>query len=320
MKNRRGIELCFCPPLLYASLWLCVDAAPIQTQQDLADALKNLDARVYPAKSDEAKDLQQQLGKWLRAQRDQVNRRDLQTWDAIRTKEDWEHFRDEKIAALRRSLGPGSQSTLSPGSQNRGGPNPSIPVHIARTIPGDGFVIENLVYESRPDLWVTANLYRPAKPQANDGSHPGILIIHSHHNPKTQGELQDMGMTWARAGCYVLIPDQLGHGERRQHPFVTAADYPAPFQVGRQDYYFRYDTSLQLYLAGETLMGWMVHDLMTGVDLLLAQPGIDAKRIAILGSVAAGGDPAAVTAALDERITCACPFNFGGPQPETRYP
>ena len=67
-------------------------------------------------------------------------------------------------------------------------------------------------------------------------------------------------------------------------------------------------------------MGWMVHDLMTGVDVLLDQPGIDARRIAILGSVAGGGDPAAVTAALDERIACACPFNFGGPQPETPYP
>ena len=97
-----------------------------------------------------------------------------------------------------------------------------------------------------------------------------------------------MGMTWARAGCYVLVPDHLGHGERRQHPFVTTADYSGPFQVGRQDYYFRYDTSLQLYLAGETLMGWMVHDLMTGVDQLLAQSRIDPQRIILLGSVAAG--------------------------------
>ena len=39
-----------------------------------------------------------------------------------------------------------------------------------------------------------------------------------------------------------------------------------------------------------------------------------------MGSVAGGGDPAAVAAALDERITAAVPFNFGGPQPETPYP
>src|SRR4029079_14566246 len=159
-----------------------------------------------------------------------------------------------------------------------------------------------------------ANLYGPDPPRP---LMPCLLLSLAHHNPKEQGELQDMGMTWARAGCYVLVPDHLGHGERRQHPFMSAADYTGSFQVGRQDYYFRYDTSLQLYLAGESLMGWMVHDLMTGVDLLLAQPGIDAKRVAILGSVAGGGDPAAVTAALDERIACACPFNFGGPQPET---
>src|SRR5436305_15053406 len=67
-------------------------------------------------------------------------------------------------------------------------------------------------------------------------------------------------------------------------------------------------------------MCWMVHDLITGVDQLLAQPEIDSKRIILLGSVAGGGEPAAVTAALGERIACVVPFNIGGPQPETRYP
>src|SRR5262249_34447524 len=63
----------------------------------------------------------------------------------------------------------------------------------------------------------------------------------------------------------------------------------------------------------------MLWDTMRGVDLLL-QRGADPKRIILMGSVAGGGDPCAVTAALDKRITAAVPFNFGGPQPETRYP
>jgi hypothetical protein len=67
-------------------------------------------------------------------------------------------------------------------------------------------------------------------------------------------------------------------------------------------------------------MGWFVWDLMRGVDLLLARDGIDPKRIILLGAVAGGGDPAGVTAALDRRIACCVPFNFGGPQPETRFP
>src|SRR5207248_2794459 len=137
---------------------------------------------------------------------------------------------------------------------------------------------------------------------------------------KTEGELQDMGMTWARQGCAVLVMDQLGHGERRQHPFKDAASYPGMFRVGRQDYYFRYNVGLQLYLTGDSLCGWMAWDLSRGVDLLLARPGVDKERIALLGSVAGGGDPAAVTAALDPRIKAVVPFNFGGPQPETTYP
>lgn len=235
----------------------------------------------------------------------EANRRDLEVWRQVQTRADWERLRDERIAALKASLGE----------------FPPIPerveVRSAGVIEGSDYRIERIAYESRPDLWVTANLYLPAAPLA---SMPGILVCHSHHNPKTQGELQDMGITWARQGCAVLVPDQLGHGERRQHPFRTAADYPQEFRVGRQDYYFRYNLGVQLQLVGESLIGWMAWDMMRGVDVLLARTGVDGDRIILLGSVAGGGDPAAVTAALDERIDCLVAFNFGGPQPETTYP
>jgi cephalosporin-C deacetylase-like acetyl esterase len=114
--------------------------------------------------------------------------------------------------------------------------------------------------------------------------------------------------------------DQLGHGERRQHPFVDAASFAGSFRPGRQDYYFRYNVGMQLHVIGDSLIGWMVWDLMRGVDLLLARPGIDKDRIILLGAVAGGGDPAAVAAALDPRIAAVVAFNFGGPQPETVYP
>ena len=125
---------------------------------------------------------------------------------------------------------------------------------------------------------------------------PGILIAHSHHRPKTQGELQDMGMTWARAGCVVLVIDQLGHGERADHPFQSEQDYTknnSGYRWWRQDYYYLFDVNAQLHLIGDSLMCWMAWDLMRGVDLLLARPGIDPKKILLLGAVAGGGDPAA---------------------------
>lgn len=246
----------------------------------------------------------------LRARGDEVNRRDLANWRAIRSREDWERLREEQLKRLRAALGsfPQQPETLD--------------VHITKKIEGDGFVIENLVYRTRPGMWVTANLYVPdVAQQAQSVKQPGILIAHSHHQPKTQEELQDMGMTWARNGCLVLVIDQLGHGERADHPFRSKADYRREdYRPWRQDYQFRYDTNTQLHLIGESLMGWMAWDLMRGVDLLLSQPGIDPEKIILLGAVAGGGDPAGVTAALDRRIAAAVPFNFGGPQPETKYP
>jgi cephalosporin-C deacetylase-like acetyl esterase len=235
----------------------------------------------------------------------EANARNREEWSKIKTREQWEKYRDERIARLRRSLG-----DFPP-------PPEKLNVKVTGIVEGDGFKIENVMYESRPGQWVTGNLYVPAKPPK---SMPGILIAHAHHRDKPERELQDMGMTWARAGCLVLVIDQVGYGERRSHPFNRAEDFPKPYRTSRQDYFFRYDSGVQLQLLGDSLMGWFAWDLSRGVDLLLARPGIDPKRIIILGAVAGGGDPAAVTAALDRRITCCVPFNFGGPQPETRYP
>src|SRR5262249_33582644 len=74
------------------------------------------------------------------------------------------------------------------------------------------------------------------------------------------------------------------------------------------------------HLVGESLIGWISWDLSRCVDVLLSRPGVDKDKIILLGSVAGGGDPAGVTAAVDPRIACVVPFNFGGPQPETSFP
>jgi hypothetical protein len=262
--------------IIYSATAICAVAVAglVQAQErkgagDGTAALGKVSPHV--AGPEEQERLRTQLSRSLREQIAAANRASSADWAKINSRESWEQFRREKLAALRDSLGDLQSRPAKPRSLVTG------------TIQRDGFQIQNLVFESRPGLVVTANLYvpRPARE-----SMPAIVIAHSHHNPKEQGELQDMGMTWARAGCYVLVPDALGHGERRQHPFVAASDYPREFQLGRQDYYFRYDTSLQLYLLGESLLGWMAHDLMTGIDLLLAQPGVDAKKIILLGSVA----------------------------------
>lgn len=275
----------------------------------LANSVRQLDARVLAAGAAVSNapddDPRRMLGVDIRERRRAINEKDVAAWRAVSTREQWEKLRDKRIAALKKSLG------------QFPAPPDDLHVRVTRTIDGDGYQVSNIVFESRPGLLVTANLYSPEDIRE---SMPGILICHSHHNPKTQGELQDMGMTWARQGCVVLVMDQLGHGERRQHPFRSSADYDGEFRVSRQDYYFRYNVGIQLHLIGDGLIGWMAWDLMRGVDLLLGRDGVDPERIILLGAVAGGGDPVAVTAAIDPRIKAVAPFNFGGPEPENVFP
>jgi hypothetical protein len=145
----------------------------------LAGKLSGLDAAIAP-QSERAKGLPQMLRQEIRARLRAANERETAAWSKVQTRAEWEQFRDTRLLALKASLG-----QFPPPPEN-------LKVRVTRTLQGDGFRIENLVFESRPGLLVTANLYLPA---AVAKKMPGILICHSHHNPKTQGELQDMGMT-----------------------------------------------------------------------------------------------------------------------------
>src|SRR4051812_40295171 len=188
-------------------LWICAQTAA----DDLAMRLREIESRVLPAP------LPAMIGRDAAARVAEANRRESEAWAGIRSRQDWERYRDVRIRALRDSLGAAD-------------PVPAdLKVQVTRTLEGRGHKVENLVYESRPGLLVPANLYTPVPERP---SMPGIVIVHSHHNPKSQSELQEMGVMWARAGCLVLVPDQLGHGERRQHPFVDAASYPGPYRAG----------------------------------------------------------------------------------------
>lgn len=182
--------------------------------QSLTDRLRTLnpDALTSAAREEHT----QRLSNNVRLRIMAANCRSSADWRQISDRAQWEQYAKQKMRLLEDSFG-----TFPP-------PSKDMAVHLTQTLPGEGFKIENLVFESRPGLWVTANLYSPQPPRARM---PGILLCHSHHNPKSQGELQDMGMTWARQGYLVLVIDQLGHGERRQHPFRSAADYANTFDV-----------------------------------------------------------------------------------------
>jgi len=270
-----------------------VEAAPSSVTSPppraVPSGLAALDGRVLTAderkKSLIASTLDRQLEDQFKRASDAVRRE----WDQVSTRADWERYRDVRVRALQSSLGEFPRRT-------------PLQTRVTKEFEGNGYRRQNLLYQSWPGMWVTANLYLPARAPA---SMPGIIIVHSHHRPRTQAELQDMGILWARANCAVLIMDQIGHGERLQN-------YP----WNREPYHSRYIMGMQLYLAGESLLKWMVWDVIRGIDLLLERKDVNPDQIIVLGAVAAGGEPAAVTAALDDRVAAVAPFNFGTAEPE----
>src|SRR6516165_7511704 len=83
------------------------------------------------------------------------------SWAEVSTVADWERFRKPRLKALADSLGEfPARSPLQP--------------RVVSEFVGEGYRRQNLVYQSRPGLWVTANLYLPMKVSP---SVPGILIV-----------------------------------------------------------------------------------------------------------------------------------------------
>ncbi|HET9180195.1 MAG TPA: acetylxylan esterase [Terriglobia bacterium] len=251
--------------------------------------LSFLPSRVFSSAQRKQMDLSSMFDSYLHNRILEMLDKDRDEWNQVRSRSDWELFRDRRLQALKAALG-------------RFPDKCPLDIRLISEFHGKGYQRQNIVFQSQPGVWVAANLYLPDKSRRDM---PGIVILHSLHAPKTQFELQDMGIIWARAGCAVLVMDQVGYGER-----ITT--YP----WDRSNYNSRYVEGEQLYLIGSSLITWMVWDTERAIDLLYARPDINKKAIIVLGAVAGGGDPAAVTAALDQRVAAVVPFNFGESTPE----
>ncbi|MGJ5813309.1 alpha/beta hydrolase family protein [Paludibaculum fermentans] len=182
---------------------------------------------------------------------------------------------------------------------------PATPLHaeVTRITQRDGYRIENLLYQSAPNLWVPANLYVPA----SLGPHPAVLSPCGHYEISRQHpDYQRAYILLARAGFVVLAYDPTGQGERRQ--------YWDPITKTQQDKLRSVDEhSLSghlLLLLGKPLTGYLVRDGMRGIDYLLTRPEVDPQRVACAGH-SGGGTVTMFLAQVDPRIRCVV-INEGG--------
>ena len=172
-----------------------------------------------------------------------------------------------------------------------------------------GYRIENLMFQSRPDLWVTGNLWIPT---SGAGPHPAIISPCGHYPlARMVPQYQTAYLSLVKAGFIVLAYDPPGQGERRHYwnPSTDVSEVSSPV----------YEHSMPgqlLLLMGESLTQYMVWDGMRAIDYLLTRPEVDGARIGCTGH-SGGGTLTHFITTLDERVKCAV-VHEGGSQ--NRWP
>jgi len=165
---------------------------------------------------------------------------------------------------------------------------------VTKTTPRDGYVIENVMFDSLPDYVVTANLYRPDRP----GRYPAILMSMGHWDSgKAAGQLLSMNL--ARRGFVVLAYDPVGQGERQQ---AFDPRFGRSLIGGPTDQHF--SNGAAAILMGQAVSRYFIHDGMRAIDYLVSRPEVDPDRIGATGC-SGGGTQTTYISALDPRIKVA---------------
>jgi len=180
-----------------------------------------------------------------------------------------------------------------------GGPLERTPLNprVTGTVERPGYRIEKLIFESRPQLYVTANLYLPAAP----GRHPAILGPLGHStNGKAWASYQKLFSNLARKGYVVLAYDPFGQGERIEYPGVRTGQSA----LGGGGTIEHEHAGRRLILLGANFGLFRAWDGIRGIDFLLTRAEVDPDRIGCCGQ-SGGGTVTQFLAALDSRIRVA---------------
>src|ERR1051326_1530250 len=167
----------------------------------------------------------------------------------------------------------------------------------------DGYRVENVMFQSRPNFWVTGNLYIPA---IGPGPFPGIISPCGHYDDaRMNPEYQCAYIDLALAGFVVLAYDPVGQGDCRQYwnPTAKATEVGGPTPEHSM-------AGQLLLLMGEDLTHYRVWDGMRAIDYLLTRAEVDPKRIGCAGH-SGGGTLTRFIAAIDTRVQCVV-INEGG--------
>ncbi|HEY0968390.1 MAG TPA: prolyl oligopeptidase family serine peptidase [Opitutaceae bacterium] len=207
---------------------------------------------------------------------------------ALRTREDAVRYVAEVREKIRQCLGPFPEKT-------------PLNARVTAVHARDGYRIENVIFESRPNFPITANLYVPT---GRSGLLPGVVATCGHsNNGKAAPPYQSFAQGLARQGYVTLIFDPIGQGERLQH--VNEQSAPR-FGIGTGEHTY---VGNRLTLVDENLPAWFVWDGIRALDYLLSRPEVDPRHLGVTGN-SGGGTLTTWLCGAEPRFTMAAPSCF----------
>lgn len=161
------------------------------------------------------------------------------------------------------------------------------------------YILEKVIYESRPGFFVTGNFYLP---KGGTGKLPCVLGLCGHSNEgKASEAYQSFCQGLATKGFAVFIIDPINQGER----ILNLKD--GSEKVGLCHVHNL--IGAQMVLNDDFFGSWRAWDAIRGLDYLLSRPEVDRSRVGVTGN-SGGGTLASYVTALDPRITMAAPSCF----------
>ena len=167
------------------------------------------------------------------------------------------------------------------------------------TVDFGSFTVEKIMYESRRDCYIPANLY---KPKGSDAAYPAVLFLCGHDSKaKHSEEYQKVCRHLVKKGLMVFVVDPIGQGERLSYYGKGSNDEWGTAEHSR--------AGLQCLMTGKPIARYFLHDAVRAVDYLLMRQDVDKERIAVTGN-SGGGTQTAMMMLADSRIAAAAPATF----------
>lgn len=186
------------------------------------------------------------------------------------------------------------------------GPHPEktdLNARVTGVVERDQYRIEKIIFDSRPNFPVTANLYLPKRP----GKVPAVVGTCGHStNGKAAEAYQSFAQGLARQGYACLIYDPIGQGERLQYMVSKDGHVKSKYGVGVREHIH---AGNQQFLVGDFFGMWRAWDGIRALDYLLTREEVDPQHVGVTGN-SGGGTMTTWLCGVESRWTMAAPACF----------